>query len=262
MTKLQWAAIGGALGLFFVLYFGCNRKPEDIASLEKSRALTVESTDINTVIKEAKAGLEAPQMSVVLSLEEKLEATVADSARAEVYKELSSQWYELQRFAIAGYYAQQVAALLNTENSWSIAGTTYSICMQRAAEERIRDFCTGRAVQAFESAISLNPENVAHKVNLALTYTTNPPPDNPMKGVMMLRELNQETPNNVLVLNALGRLSIRTGQYDNAVERLQAALEADPENRTSICLLAQAYEGKGDAEQAENYADQCRRLRQ
>lgn len=262
MTKLQWAAIAGALMLFLVLYLGCDRKPEDIASLETSRALSVESTDINAVVQEAKQGLQPAQRSLILGLEQDVESTLEDSNRVALYKKLSGEWYQLQRFSIAGYYAQQVAEVENTENSWSIAGTTYSICTQRTSEERIKAFCTGRAVQAFESAISLNPSNVANQVNLALTYTNNPPPDNPMKGVLMLRELNQEAPSNVLVLNALGRLSIRTGQFDNAIKRLQSALDAEPQNATTICLLAQAYEGAGNTEQATAYAEQCQQMRQ
>lgn len=262
MTKLQWTVIAGALALFLVLYLGCDRKPEDIATLETSRALSVESADINAVIREAKEELRPEQLSLILGLEQNLESTLEDSGRVALYKELSGEWYQLQQFSVAGHYAEQVAEAEGTESSWSIAGTTYSICAQRASEERIRDFCANRSVRSFENAISLNPENVANRVNLALTYTSNPPPDNPMKGVLMLRELNQEEPNNVLVLNALGRLSIRTGQFDNAVERLTAALKADPQNATTICLLAQAYEGAGNAEQATAFAKQCRQLRQ
>lgn len=261
MTKPQWAVITGALALFLVLYLGCDRKPEDIASLETSRALSVESTDINLVIQEAKEALHPAQRSLVLGLEQKLESTLEDTNRVALYKELSGEWYQLQRFSIAGHYAQQVAEVEPTEGSWSIAGTTYSICAQRTKEEKIKEFCANRAVMAFENAISLNPGNVANRVNLALTYTSNPPPDNPMKGVLMLRTLNQEEPNNVLVLNALGRLSIRTGQFDNAVKRLNAALKTDPKNATTICLLAQAYEGAGNAEQATVFAEQCRQMR-
>lgn len=262
MTKLQWTVVAGAFVLFLVLYLGCDRKPEDIASLETSRALSVESTDINAVIQKAKQELSPAERSRILGLEQQLESTLEDTSRVALYKELSGEWYKLQRFSAAGYYAQQVAEAEATEDSWSIAGTTYSICAQRASEERVKAFCANRAVQAFENAISLNPGNVANQVNLALTYTNNPPPDNPMKGVLMLRELNQEEPSNVLILNALGRLSIRTGQFENAVTRLSTALEADPQNATTICLLAQAYEGAGNAEQATAFAEQCRQMRQ
>ncbi len=262
MTKLQWAVIAAAIALFFVLYFGCERTPPDIATAAKSRGLSAESTTPEAIKSAAMAELAPAQASNVMALEEQLSEAVPDSMRAEVLKLLSREWYQLQQPALSGYYAQQVAELQNTAESWSIAGTTYSICLQRAEEEKIRDFCTGRAVRAFENAISLEPENVANQVNLALTYTSNPPPDNPMKGVLMLRQLNQEAPDNVLVLNALARLAIQTGQYDKAVERLTAALEVAPDNVKSTCLLAQAYEGQGNAAQAEQYADRCRAMTQ
>jgi tetratricopeptide (TPR) repeat protein len=262
MTKLQWAVIIAALALFFTLYFGCERTPPDIAELETTRSLSVESTTPTALLDEAKSKLNGVQLSEVAALEDEAQMATADSSRAGVYQRLSSQWYQLGHPALAGYYAEEVASLRSTEESWSIAGTTYSICIQRSGEEKIREFCSGRAVQAFENAISLNPENTAHRVNLALTYTANPPADNPMKGVLMLRELNQEEPNNVLVLNALARLAIKTGQYERAVERLEAAAQLSPDNANTICLLAQAYEGKGDNGKAQEYAEKCRSLSQ
>lgn len=262
MTKLQWTVILSAVALFFLLYFGCERTPPDITALEGTRSLSTESTTPQALIDVAKAELSAEQVSTVRGLEQKAESVVEDTAKVEAYKALSSEWYKLGHPAIAGHYAQEIATIRSTEESWSIAGTTYSICIQRSEEEKVRAFCSGRAVRAFENAISLDPNNIAHRVNLALTYTSNPPPDNPMKGVLMLRELNQDAPDNVLVLNALGRLSIKTGQYERAVERLKAALQAEPDNANTICLLAQAYEGQGNSSKAQKYAEQCRSLSQ
>lgn len=260
MTKLQWGVIAAALALFLILYLGCDRKPKEISSLDQSRALATESTDVQALISEARGALAPAQSAEVLALEEELAASLDDSTKLRLNKALSSAWYSSEEPAVAGYYAQAVAELAGTAESWSIAGTTYTICIQRSEEERKREFCTGRAVQAFESAISLAPDDMANRVNLALVYTTNPPADNPMKGILMLRELNQEAPDNVLVLNALGRLAIRTGQFDRAVERLSQALNAEPQNPATVCLLAQAYEGQGDEAQAAVFAERCRSL--
>jgi len=258
MTKLQWIVIGAAVALFFIIYFGCETTPKDISALEKSRALASESTDINTLLSEAKLELESIAANELLALEAQLEESLSDTAKVDAYKQLSSKWYELEQPAIAGYYAQQVAELESTEESWSIAGTTYTICIQRTETPKIRDFCTGRAITAFESAISLNPDKISHQVNLALAYTYNPPPENPMKGVLMLRELNQKAPDNVLVLNTLARLAIRTGQYERAIERLEHALSIEPNFTATACLLAQAYEGAGNSAKAQSFAQKCR----
>jgi cytochrome c-type biogenesis protein CcmH/NrfG len=212
------------------------------------------------MLVDAKAALSPQAAASVAALEGSVENTSQDSAKAEAYKELSSLWYQLEKPGIAGYYAEKVAEFVRNEEAWSVAGTTYSICLQREQEEKIRSFCTDQAIQALEKAASLNPENIQHKVNLALVYAENPPKDTPMKGILMLRDLNEQHPDNVLVLTQLGRLAIKTSQFDRAVERLSRAVELEPSSKTATCLLAQAYEGLGDAAKATDFKSKCEKL--
>lgn len=261
MTKLQIAILTSAIVLFFIMYFGCNTKSSDIRALEKTRAFEVEQTGIESLLREAKAGRSEAELSSVLILESQLaDLSEGDTAAADIYRQLSSQWYQFAQPAIAGYYAEQLAEMQNTEEAWSIAGTTYAIGIQRAEDQKVKDFCTGRAIRAFENAISINPDNLNHRVNLALTYTENPPADNPMRGILMLRELNQSNPQSVLVLNTLARLAIQTGQFETAIRRLEEALSYEPDNAATNCLLANAYERSGQTAQARTFADKCNSL--
>ncbi len=260
MTKLQLSVIGAAIALFLVLYIGCERVPRDMQVLEKTRAVAVQSTNLDVLLNEAKTTLPAADLSGVLILEQQLETALNDSVRLSVLKELSGQWFSLGFPAISGTYAEQVADIVGTEDSWSIAGTTFTICVQRSEEEKVRNYCTDHAVRAYESAISINPANTAHKVNLALLYAENPPADNPMRGISMLLDLNRQEPENVLILNSLGRLALRTGQYERAVERLEEARAIDPDNANTACLLAQAFEGLGDPERSQYFQERCRNL--
>jgi len=260
MTKFQLATIGSAFVLFLILYIGCDTTPKEIKDLERSRALAAESTNLDVLLAEARAEMAANELSAMAALEQELSQAPGDSAQAALLRQLSSRWFAAGRPAIAGAYAEKVAELAETEESWSIAGTTFTICVQRSEEEKVRSYCTSQAVKAYENAISLNPGNIANKVNLALLYTENPPADNPMKGILMLRDLNQQTPENVLILNTLARLAMRTGQYDRAIGRLQEALKLEPENAATVCLLAQAFEATGDTSNAQQFAEQCRRL--
>ncbi|MFT5168577.1 MAG: tetratricopeptide (TPR) repeat protein, partial [Saprospiraceae bacterium] len=158
---------------------------------------------------------------------------------------------------VSGYYAEQIAKILNNEESWSIAGTTYMIGARKASEDKIRDFCFDNATNAFENAISINPSNYANKVNLALRFTEKPPRDNPMKGILMLIEYNQQAPENVLVLTTLAGLAIQTNQIDKAIERLNTAISIEPDNIKANCLLVQAYDRIGNQEKAAQYAAKC-----
>ncbi len=258
MTKLQLAVIGGVLTLFFVLYFGCDTKPTEQKQLEKSRALVAESTNIRVLRQEAEAAISENELSEVAAIEFRLQAAEGDdSTRIETLKSLAGKWYQLGYPAISGYYAQEIAESEATAESWSIAGTTYTLCIQQSQPGKVRDFCTGRAVNAFESAISLAPTDMSSRVNLALVYTENPPADNPMKGILMLRDLNEEEPENVIVLNSLGRLAIKTGQYERAVQRLEQALSNDSTNVNTICLLANAYQGAGNPGKAQAFEQLC-----
>jgi hypothetical protein len=56
---------------------------------------------------------------------------------------------------LAGYYAQKVAELEDNPQAWSIAGTSYGAGVKLLAEGSEKEFCVGRAIKAFEHAISL-----------------------------------------------------------------------------------------------------------
>jgi tetratricopeptide (TPR) repeat protein len=217
------------------------------------------STDIDVILKEAVGTLsseDAASASALLSAAEKS----PDSAKADYYRQLSGLWYDFKRPAVAGYYAEQVALLSGGEEAWSIAGTTYSICVQQEKNEKIKAFCTQKAIETLEKAVSVNPGELRHKVNLSLVYAENPPKDNPMKGVLMLVDLNKKNPGQPMVLAQLGRLAIKTGQFEKAVERLEQAVRAEPGHVLANCLLAQAYEGTGMQDQAAAFQQKCNEL--
>lgn len=260
MSKLQILVVSSAFLLFLLLFFGFNTKPKKQQGIEKSRMLQAESTDIKNLLTEAKATLDESETTALLLMEQSLAAAPGDSARIVKLKELSRKWYNLKHPEISGHYAEQIAMLTNTEEAWAIAGTTYSIGVQRATSDKVKAYCNGRAIKAFENAISINPDEVAHKINLALTYTENPPKENPMKGILMLIDLNKKNPDNVPVLTQLGRLAIKTGQYDKAVTRLERATTIDPTNARAFCLLADAYQGLGNEGKSSENKEKCSAL--
>ena len=242
------------------MYFGCDTKPSKHKIIEKQRAENVESTSVSSLLLTAKSDISKTDGPAIMSLEMEMENAQDDSTKVEVLKSLSSTWYRLGKPAIAGHYAEQVAHIENSEGAWSIAGTTYSICVQREKEEKVKAYCTDHAISALENASSLNPDNSQHQINLALVYTESPPPDNPMKGILMLVNMNKANPEDVAVLNQLGRLAIKTGQFDKAIERLGKAVEIEPNNPMSNCLFGQALKEKGNQAEAERYLAKCEEL--
>jgi len=256
LSKAQIGSIIIAVLAFSVLYFGCDTTPADIQKAGESRALNMEATSIQNILLDVKKTLSKEQISIVEALNVELKNADTDEKKVALQKRLSSTWYEIGQPTLAGHFAEEVAKIEETEESWSIAGTSYLLGVKSSKEKKMRDYASTHAISAFEAAMSINPNNMDHRINKALCFVENPV-ESPMEGIMMLRKLNEDHPESVKVINQLARLAIRTNQFDKAIERLLVAVGIDSENNTSNCLLAQAYQAKNDAANAQKYAVKC-----
>lgn len=258
MNRTQYSVILAALALFLLLYLGFDTKTEKQKVSEQSRSLQAESTSLETLEADAKAHLTPGQTAEVADLEKQMEAAGSDKARISALKDLSGWWYRAGQLPIAGGIAEEVAALENADTAWSVAGALYFSALVATEDQTVRSFCATHAVKAFENAASLNPDNPEHRVNLALVYSENPPPNNPMQAVLMLRDLESKYPDNPAVYNALGRLAIKTGQWQRAVDRLEKAWSLSKNNPNTPCLLAKAYDALGNTAKAQEFAGICK----
>lgn len=256
MEKQQLVSILIAIACLIILYFGFDIVPGEQRNLEKSRAINSEVTSVQNLILEAREKLGA-QYGIIEALNMELKAPQEDSIKIERLKTLSGKWYEFGFPAISGFYAQEIAEISGSAYSWSMAGTTFLLAVKDGEEGKTKEWSFARTIQAFENAISLEPDIIDHRINLSLAYIEMPLANNPMKGIMMLRELNEEHPESVKVILQLARLSLVTNQYDNAIKRLKEAENLDSNNKTTICLLAQTYRKLNDVVNADIYDKKC-----
>lgn len=254
-----------ALGLFLFLYFGGRTRAADRSQVEKERALSAESITPEQLLEQAKAGLKPNQLEQATILEDSLSnmskvgSNTSDSVKTELLKEMAGMWYQFGTPIISGQYAEEIAKIENTDEAWSIAGTTFALGLKRLSDKSIREYGANRAIHAFEQAISLNPKNDTHRVNMALCIVEGTA--QPMKGVMSLRAMLDKNPNNVLVLLTLARLSVtQTGEYQKAIDRLLKVLEIEPKHEEAHYLLGHAYNGLGDKANAKSYFEKCKQL--
>lgn len=257
MNKQQAALILGSVAMILVLYFGFNTKPPKQRLLEKSRGSDVELQEAQNAIRAAKTTLPEDVRKYIQGLENIVDATTTDSVRLEALKSLSSAWFDQRAFVPAGYYAEQVAMSAGTAESWAIAGSTYGAAFSSAENAQDIDVAMAGAVRSFESAISLDPENVDYRINLAICYAERPPAENPMKGIQSLLELNRNHPENTSVLYHLARFGMRTGQFDKAKERLENAIALDPSQRRLHCLMAELLKETNQLEDIQKFQLVC-----
>jgi tetratricopeptide (TPR) repeat protein len=258
MTTLQKLVSVAALALFCLLYFGFDTKAPEQSKLETSRAIQGESTAIESLLEEAKTKLGAAQRTSLDAMNMSLEKSTSDKEKSAILKKISGFWYAQGDLPVAGDYAEKAATIENTDSSWSVAGATFFSGLTKSTDKTIRDFCSTRAVKAFENAASLAPKDASHRVNVALVYAENPSADNPMKAVLLLRDLEKTYPNAPSVYNALGRLAIKTGQWQKAVDRFEKSWTLDKSNLKTPCFLVKAYEELGNSAKVAEYAKLCK----
>lgn len=257
MNKHQIYSLIAFSLLFLLLLFGFSTKPKTLLLQEKERSLNLQITDVNIIRDEALAKLSGDERSTIQILQSKESQAEDTLTRIDVLKDLSRTWYQNNNYALAGHYAELIAQLNNNGNSWGIAGTTYAIGIKGSTSEKEQRYCRDKAIEALESAISIDPDNIDHQLNRAIVLAEHPDSDNPMKGILILIELNKKFPENVPVMNNLAKFALQTNQVDKAIERLTTALALDPDNKTTICLLAEAYQKVGDMTQYDVYKSKC-----
>jgi predicted Zn-dependent protease len=259
MQQKHWIAIGLASALFLVLYFGFDTKNKEALQNEQSRNVLGTTLGFDNLLADAREHLNSALNQQLSALLDKAEQAPDAQAKSAAYQDLSAFWYKNGNVAVAGGFADSVAVIENNDEAWSVAGATYYNGLVAAPVENqvLRKYCAEKAIRAFESAASLNATKVSHQVNLALVYAEQPKEDNPMQAVMMLRDMEAKHPNEPSVFNALGRLAIKTGQWDRAIQRLEKAKSLDPQNPNTPCLLAKAYQGAGNNAKAEENAKLC-----
>jgi len=261
MGKSQWIAAGVAALLVLVTYWGCPVGETDAAAGLKNAP--VAATGLESLIRAAREELTPVQIATLANLEERLELaeTSATEPVRPLLEKLAGEWFRSGQPAISGVYARRIAEESDDAEDWGIAATTFSLCLQReGADDKTLQFCSAQAEEAYQAAISLDPEDLDARINLAVSYTDYPPANEPMKGILMLVDLEKKNPGNARLNITLGQLAIKTNQLERAAERFGKAVSSEPDNPDAVCPLARVYENLGRADEAAPLVQRCKEL--
>lgn len=151
---------------------------------------------------------------------------------------LMAVFMEINKYDSAAYYAKLYAEELDQISLWQKAGDAYFEAFTFALDKPKIDFLGGKAREIYQKILEEQPDNYDVKHNLAMTYVSS---SNPMQGIMMLREILEEDPDNQRTLMSMGRMSIQTNQFDNAVERFETYVRYYPQDVEGNFFLGVCY---------------------
>lgn len=228
--KNAYIAIIAAAVLIAALFFGFSNKPPVKTAFDDQRELLIDS-------------LQYPNSAQLIAMHSDMQKASAGS-RTALLQQLSDEWLKLAQPAIAADYLRQIADNEPTYENFMRAGSSLSSLIDFVQEEDLRVSVVYGARYCFEEAGKLKPDDLSAKIGLATVLVSGT--NAPMEGIMMLREIDAQYPDNIQVNLELGRFSVMSGQMDKALERFDRVLQKDSLNLQARYMKAQTYLGMQD----------------
>jgi tetratricopeptide (TPR) repeat protein len=259
VQKPQLIVAGIGIALVLSIYFFANTIPpkKPIAtSTEKHSANdghdhSGDSVTITNLLERAKKRLNANQIEVVTRLENSVTRGDVNKQALLQYKALAKFWKDSAKvFEPYIYYTGQAAKLENSEKTLTFAAHQFLDNLMIEANSAMAKWLASNAKDLFEQALQVNPNNDSSKIGLGACYMLGGISDNPMQGILPVREITQKNPNNVYAQFILGLGGKKSGQYDKAAERFEIVVKNQPNNVEAMLHLAECYDLKGDKQNA------------
>jgi tetratricopeptide (TPR) repeat protein len=247
-------SVGVVIVLAVVLVGGLYSLPRTVVSSQE-RKLTQSKSDSsatpNTAASPAASSTEthatslsAEQLRTAQTLVEKLQSSTNNNEKTGWATKLAEFYRTVSKFDSVAKYTEVIAQIAPTEANMLQAGDRYYDAFSFSANEAKSANLAAKAREWYQKALDKNPNLLNAKANMAMTYVSS---ENPMQGIMMLREVIAADPTNELALFNLGLLSMRSNQYEKAVERFRQVLKLSPNN-----AKAQFYLGVSLAQTGKN----------
>ncbi|MBI3219138.1 MAG: tetratricopeptide repeat protein [Bacteroidetes bacterium] len=169
---------------------------------------------------------------------------------------LRSLYTQAGQFDSAAWYAEQSATFFKTTESFLKAGNSYYEAYTFSMGAEKQQTMALKAQEYLGKVIEANPKNFEARTKMAMTYLSS----SPMQGIQKIRDVLAEDPKNEFALYNLGMLSMQSGQYDRAIERLNDLIGVNPNHVQGQLLLGVAYLNAGNKEKAKAQFEKVKKL--
>jgi tetratricopeptide (TPR) repeat protein len=257
LKKQQLFLLAGATVLFCVIYFFGKTIPPKNGS---ATAVAADSTyNIQKVLDASRAQLTADQRSRLAQLENSVVRGNVREQKADIYKQIAAFYRDSAHLLLPfAYYTGEAAKLENSEKSLTFAARFFLENARKQDDEGLKKWMATESKELFEKALVLDPGNDSLKVGLGSCYIFGNIAENPMQGIMMIREVAERDPSNMYAQYMLGVGGLMSGQLDRAIDRLSIVASKQPDNVEVKLMLAEAYERKGDKQNAVKWYESVR----
>ena len=214
---------------------------------EETPAKEVAQVSLESVSETAKMSLNANLAAEIESLENAFRNAGESEEQITISEQLAQKWDDVNQPAPAAFYSEIIAKAKPDYANWLKTGDRFTAAYQSTQDTIVQAGLVQKAISAYQEANKLNPEGLDAKTGLGIAYVSGTP--NPMQGIQLLLEVVKVDPKNIKANTNLGLFSMRSGQFDKAVERFKTVIEQQPDPEAWF-YLASSYENLGQNEEA------------
>lgn len=252
MNRSQWISVAVAAVLVVALYtFGKTVAPQKPGQQELASQPATPAITIDSLLFHAKETLSPEQVSRITGLEHSISRGDVKDQQIKIYNQLSRFWKDSARiFEPYAWYTAEAARLENSEKSLTFAAHLFLENLRDESNPALKTWKALQAKDLFERSLKINPDNDSSNVGLGACYLFGNIADNPMEGIMKIRQVVEKDSTNVYAQITLGYGSMISGQYDKAILRFETVNRLQPGNLEAIIMAADAFTQKGDKDNA------------
>jgi len=247
LNKAQWIIIGIGILLVAGLYRFGRTSPYKTEIKKSAQSVTQNELTTDSILFHAKEILKPDQITWMNDLEQSIIRGDVKKQKLEVFHQLAHFWKDSARiFEPYAWYEAEAARLENSEKSLTFAAHLILENLRNEPSDRLKRWKALQAKDLFERSLSINDKNDSTIVGLGACYIFGNISDNPMEGILKVRQVVERDSTNVFGQMVLGHGSIISEQYDRAIDRFEKALAQQPGNLEAILMIAEIYERKAD----------------
>jgi tetratricopeptide (TPR) repeat protein len=257
-----------AAGLFLVsilFFFGRTTSNKKTVEAEKESKSPEKTFDIQQFIAQEKAKLSPDRVVLLSTLENSVSRGDVLSQQIKANEALANFWKDsVNLYEPYAFYTSLASKLVNSEKNLTFAARIFLGNLRREKDEAKLGWETKEAIDLFERAIKLNPNNDDLRIGLGSAYIygkgRNGNPNETMQGILELVNVVKRDSTNMKAQLMVGVGGLVSGQFDKAIVRLQKVVTAQPDNAEAVAYLADAYAGQGNKAEAIKWYTVSKRL--
>lgn len=248
MKRLQIIVISGALVLF-VLLFILPGTPTVSGKLKPVAESTADS-EFNSHVDAAKAALDSASRIFVDAMVKNIDQAGNNSQKVGLFDSLIETLVLIKAPLLAAHYSEVKVSIAADEESLKKAADRYFFST-RFADDHLRSHLFEKAIYFYSKVLEIDSTVKEAKINLGVCYVEGS--QEPMKGILLLKDVLKTDPANIKAHMNLGYFSIRSGQFDKAIERFETVMKIDPHYSEAYLYLGDAHESTGEIQKAVGY---------